>query len=88
MEYILQTQQLSKQYGKFHALTNLTLNVPKGAIYGMVGRNGAGKTTLIRIVTGLNNPSSGEFSLFGTKNTDKNILKARRKTGAVAISES
>ena len=66
MEYVLQTQQLGKKYGKFNALTDLTINVPKGAIYGMVGRNGAGKTTLIRIITGLNNPSSGEFTLFGT----------------------
>lgn len=88
MEYVLQTQNLSKKYGKFNALSDLTINVPKGSIYGMVGRNGAGKTTLIRIVTGLNNPSSGEFSLFGTKNTDKNILKARRKTGTVVETPS
>ena len=88
MEYILQTQQLSKQYGKFHALTNLTLNVPKGAIYGMVGRNGAGKTTLIRIITGLNNPTSGEYSLFGVKNSDKKLLEVKRKTGAVVETPS
>ncbi|WP_295073877.1 ATP-binding cassette domain-containing protein [Ruminococcus sp.] len=88
MEYILQTQQLSKQYGKFHALTNLTLNVPKGAIYGMVGRNGAGKTTLIRIITGLNNPTSGEYSLFGVKNSDKKLLEVKIKTGAVVETPS
>ncbi|WP_028516765.1 ATP-binding cassette domain-containing protein [Ruminococcus flavefaciens] len=88
MEYILQTQQLSKKYGKFNALSNLTINVPKGAIYGMVGRNGAGKTTLIRIITGLNNPTSGEFSLFGVKNTDKKLLEVKRKTGAVVETPS
>ena len=88
MEYVLQTQQLCKKYGKFNALTDFTINVPKGSIYGMVGRNGAGKTTLIRIVTGLNNPSSGEFTLFGTKNTDADILAKRRKIGAVVETPS
>ena len=88
MEYVLQTQQLGKKYGKFNALTDFTINVPKGSIYGMVGRNGAGKTTLIRIVTGLNNPSSGEFTLFGTKNTDAKILEMRRKMGAVVETPS
>lgn len=88
MEYVLQTQQLCKKYGRFNALTDFTINVPKGAIYGMVGRNGAGKTTLIRIVTGLNNPSSGEFTLFGTKNTDADILAKRRKIGAVVETPS
>ena len=88
MEYVLQTQQLYKKYGRFNALTDFTINVPKGSIYGMVGRNGAGKTTLIRIVTGLNNPTSGEFTLFGTKNTDADILAKRRKIGAVVETPS
>ncbi|MCR4794594.1 MAG: ATP-binding cassette domain-containing protein [Ruminococcus sp.] len=88
MEYILQTHQLCKKYGKFNALTNLTINVPKGAIYGMVGRNGAGKTTLIRIITGLNNPTSGEYTLFGVKNSDKKLLEAKRKMGAVVETPS
>ncbi|WP_297958917.1 ATP-binding cassette domain-containing protein [uncultured Ruminococcus sp.] len=88
MDYILQTQKLCKQYGKFKALNELTINVPKGSIYGMVGRNGAGKTTLIRIITGLNNATSGEFSLFGVKNNDGKILEVRRKTGAVVETPS
>ena len=88
MDYILQTQQLCKKYGNFKALTDFTINVPKGSIYGMVGRNGAGKTTLIRILTGLNNPTSGEFSLFGVKNSDGKILEMRRKMGAVVETPS
>ena len=88
MDHILQTQHLCKSYGKFKALDDLTINVPKGAIYGMVGRNGAGKTTLIRIITGLNNPTSGEFSLMGVKNTDGKILESRRKIGAVVETPS
>ncbi|PWJ11524.1 ATP-binding cassette domain-containing protein [Ruminococcus flavefaciens] len=88
MEYILQTQKLCKKYGKFKALNDLTINVPKGSIYGMVGRNGAGKTTLIRVITGLNNPTSGEFSLFGVKNNDGKLLETRRKMGAVVETPS
>ena len=50
MEYILCTNGLTKQYRKFKALNNLNMHVPKGAIYGFVGKNGAGKTTLIRLI--------------------------------------
>lgn len=83
MEYILQTNKLCKNYGKHRILKELTMNVPKGSIYGFVGRNGAGKTTLIRIVCGLHNPSSGSYSLYGVNNKDSAILAIRRKTGAV-----
>mgnify|MGYP000762618472 CR=1 FL=1 len=47
MNYILQTNSLTKKYKNFQALNGLTMNVPKGSIYGFVGKNGAGKTTLI-----------------------------------------
>ena len=49
MEYVLETAALTKRYRDFAALKGLTMHVPKGSIYGFVGRNGAGKTTLIRI---------------------------------------
>lgn len=88
MEYILQTSQLVKKYGNFTALAGLTMNVPKGSIYGFVGRNGAGKTTLIRVITGLNNQTSGDFSLFGAKSKTSDILQARRKIGAVVETPS
>ena len=45
MEYVLKTNALCKNYKNFKALNGLTMNVPKGAIYGFVGKNGAGKTT-------------------------------------------
>ena len=83
MEYVLKTNSLCKTYRKFSALNGLTMNVPKGAIYGFVGRNGAGKTTLIRLICGLQDPTSGDFTLYGTKHTDKKIAKARRHMGAV-----
>ena len=88
MEYVLKTNGLSKHYKNFKALNGLTMNVPKGAIYGFVGRNGAGKTTLIRLVCGLQDPTGGEFELYGVKNTDKAISKSRRRMGAVVETPS
>lgn len=83
MEYVLKTNELRKNYRNFSALDGLTMSVPKGSIYGFIGKNGAGKTTLIRLICGLQYPTSGEFELYGTKNTDSSILKARRRMGAV-----
>ena len=76
MEYILRTEKLCKNYGRSRALNGLDMNVPKGAIYGFVGRNGAGKTTLIRMICSLQYPSSGTFELYGVKNTDPKFGKA------------
>ena len=59
MEYCLTTNALSKRYGDFKALENLSMHVPKGSIYGFVGKNGAGKTTLIRLICGMQSPTSG-----------------------------
>ena len=88
MDYCLQTSALRKQYGHFKALNGLSMNVPKGAIYGFVGKNGAGKTTLIRLICGLQEPSSGSYTLYGVENTDKSIIKARRRMGAVVETPS
>ena len=88
MDYILETRSLSKHYGHFKALDGMDMHVPKGAIYGLVGKNGAGKTTLIRLICGLQEPSSGSFTLYGTGNRDKAIVKARRRMGAVVETPS
>ena len=83
MEYVLTTEGLSKHYGKFKALDGLSMHVPKGAIYGFVGKNGAGKTTLIRLVCGLQAPTAGSYSIYGIDSKDKSISKSRRRMGAV-----
>ena len=88
MEYVLRTNALCKNYKHFKALNGLSMNVPKGAIYGFVGKNGAGKTTLIRLICGLQEPASGEYALYGLKNSEKEILKSRRRMGAVVETPS
>ena len=88
MDYVLKTNNLCKHYRHFKALNGLTMNVPKGAIYGFVGKNGAGKTTLIRLICGLQHPTSGDFELYGIKNTEKTISKSRRRMGAVVETPS
>lgn len=88
MEHILTTNSLSKQYGHFKALNELSMHVPKGAIYGFVGKNGAGKTTLIRLICGLQQATSGNYTLYGKKDTEREIIKARRRMGAVVETPS
>lgn len=88
MDYVLRTNALTKNYRHFKALNGVSMNVPKGAIYGFVGKNGAGKTTLIRLICGLQEPTSGEYTLYGRKNNDKTIGKSRRRIGAVVETPS
>lgn len=88
MEYILTANQIYKNYGRFRALSGLSMKVPKGSIYGLVGKNGAGKTTLIRIICGLQSPSIGEYSLYGIESRNPKISKSRRRMGAVVETPS
>lgn len=83
MEYVLKTENLTKKYRKFTALDGLTMSVPKGSIYGFVGRNGSGKTTLIRVICGLQEPNKGSYSLYGIDRKSGSITKSRRRMGAV-----
>ena len=83
MDYVLTTEGLCKQYGKSRALNGLSMHVPRGAIYGLVGKNGSGKTTLIRLVCGLQSPTAGSFTLYGVGNGDRALTGARRRMGAV-----
>lgn len=88
MEYVLQTNAIRKEYGHFKALNGLSMNVPKGSIYGFVGKNGSGKTTLIRLVCGLQQPTDGEMKIYGVSHRNRIISKARRRIGAVVETPS
>lgn len=88
MEYVLKANALCKTYKNFKALDNLSMNVPKGSIYGFVGKNGAGKTTLIRLICGLQEPTAGTYELYGRKNTERAFSKSRRRMGAVVETPS
>ncbi len=88
MDYVLTTDSLCKQYGHFKALNIFSMHVPKGAIYGFVGKNGAGKTTLIRLICGLQQPTDGAYTLYGIQNRQPAIVKSRRRMGAVVETPS
>ncbi len=78
-EYVLETQDLTKTYKRKNAVDHVNLKIRKGDIYGFIGKNGAGKTTTIKMIVGLNNPTSGSFKLFGSEN----VQDGRKKIGTV-----
>ena len=58
--YIIETKNLTKQYGSQKSVADLNIHVKRGRIYGLLGRNGAGKTTTMKMLLGLTKPTSGE----------------------------
>jgi len=83
MEYVLETNNLEKRYGKFKAISNLNMHIEKGAIYGLIGKNGAGKTTLIRVICGLQKPTAGNYFIYGVSNRNSEISRSRQRIGAI-----
>ncbi len=73
MNSILSVNNVVKQYGNYTALNQVSINVPKGSIYGLLGPNGAGKTSLIRIINQITMPDSGEILLDGEKLQPKHV---------------
>jgi ABC-2 type transport system ATP-binding protein len=80
MDYIIETQDLRKSFGSFHAVRGISIQVLAGSIYGFVGPNGAGKTTTMRILTTLTRASSGEARVAGHSVSD-NRRAVRRAIG-------
>jgi len=78
-EVVIKTQKLTKRFGDFTAVNEITFDVYKGEIFGFLGANGAGKTTAMRMLIGLSKPTSGSATVAGfdvykqTENIKKNI---------------
>ncbi|MFJ7889832.1 ABC transporter ATP-binding protein [Lysinibacillus xylanilyticus] len=87
MEYIVQTEKLSKSFGKEQAVSNINLKIRKGEIYGFLGPNGAGKTTTIRMLLGLMKPSSGTIKIF-QKDLKKERINILAKVGSLVENPS
>lgn len=81
MDYILQTNELTKTYGSKIAADKVSLHIRKGEVYGLIGRNGAGKTTILKMICGLSHPTSGTFTFLGKEN--KNLGKEMKKIGSL-----
>ena len=81
MEYILETENLTKVYGQKEAAKDINLQIREGQIYGLIGRNGAGKTTIMRMLSGLSTPTRGSYSLFGK--TGSEMRKMLRNVGVL-----
>ena len=78
---IMQTNNLTKTYGKKDAAKDVNISIREGEIYGLIGRNGAGKTTIMRMISGLSTPTSGSYSLFGK--TGAELGKVMNKVGVL-----
>lgn len=74
MEYVLQTDNLTKVYGKNKVVDGVSMHVKKGDIYGFIGKNGAGKTTFMRMAAGLAAPTTGSIRLFESEELEKQRL--------------
>ncbi len=80
METILSLKNLNKKFGRVHAVNNLSFDIQKGNVYGILGPNGSGKSTTLGIILNVVNKTSGEFSWFNGKLSTHQALK---KVGAI-----
>jgi ABC-2 type transport system ATP-binding protein len=78
MDYVVQTNGLTKTVKGKTLVSNVNLQIKKGEIYGFLGQNGAGKTTIMKMLTGLLIPTKGEILLFGNKHTESNKSGLKR----------
>lgn len=79
MEYVIETQNLVKQFKTKLAVNDVSIHVKRGDIYGLIGKNGAGKTSLMKLILGLTNPTQGKIFLFG----NENLNAGRKKIGSL-----
>lgn len=79
MEYIIETQNLVKQFKTKLAVNDVSIHVKRGDIYGLIGKNGAGKTSLMKLILGLTVPTKGKILLFG----NENLNRGRKQIGSL-----
>ena len=82
MDYVMETNNLTKQYQSATVVDNVSLHVPKGKIYGLLGRNGAGKTTTMKMMLQLVRPTKGEVRMFGA-GYQEHMSDTYRKIGSI-----
>ena len=82
-ELVIQTDGLTKRYGRVLAVDGLSLNVARGRIFGLLGPNGSGKTTMMSMLLGLVRPTAGSFSLFGTPPEHGGLDRELHRIGAL-----
>ena len=85
---LIETNNLTKQYGNIRCVDALHMQVPQGAIYGFLGPNGAGKSTTLKMILGLARPTDGSITLFGMPVNEKNRIKLLANTGSLIESPS
>ena len=85
---IIETTNLTKQYGASTVVNQVSLSVPEGSVYGFIGPNGAGKSTTMKMLLGLVKPSGGEIHLLGKQMNERNRLELLRQTGSLIESPS
>ena len=73
MDNLLSIDSVSKDFGDYKALNNISVDIPKGSIFGLLGPNGAGKTTLIRIINQISIPDTGKVIFKGENLSQKHI---------------
>ena len=82
-ELVIQTDGLTKRYGHVLAVDGLSLDVPRGRIFGLLGPNGSGKTTLMSMLLGLVRPTAGNFALFGNSPEAGGLNRQLHRIGAL-----
>ena len=82
MNYVMETQNLSKKYQNVTVVDHVNLHIPKGKIYGLLGRNGAGKTTIMKMMLQLVSPTAGKIMMFG-KDHREQMKDTYQKIGSI-----
>lgn len=85
---LVETHNLTKEYGKVRCVDSVNMQVVPGAVYGFLGPNGAGKSTTLKMILGLAKPTAGSITLFGIPVNEKNRIKLLKQTGSLIESPS